>query len=343
MKNLFSLLFSGQVVEVDGGSSGISFTLILILIIIALVAILLIRDKKIRGKVKGFFTLIGRKIKNARINSKIEKEEKGLSEFIAKLGSKSFEKRLFPENSEEIIEKIKEERGIVEKFESAFDDTEKKIEKLKSEHEIYVSLKKSEIDKEEKIKDPVENRFKELSRIISDLKKESEDNEKKIIKAGKGIEKAQAELDRLMKDELLDPEERQGRKEREEETLAELEKELSDRTMKEASIPGELSVLEKEAADLKLKLDVFEKSISRLEDEYKETEKRHNDKIGELVKEKGHFAAEKTKSNNSLRNIYEDLGKILDKERPDNNDLSVIYIDIDRCRDRIKDLRSQLT
>ncbi len=343
MNLLYFLLFSGQTIELDGEKSGFSFTIILILIIIVLIAVLLIRDKKLRGKVKGFFTLIGRKIKNARIRSGIEKEEKRLSDLIADLGSRGFEKNFSPDNSEDIIDRIKKEREIVEKFESALNDTGKKIEKLKSEHEVHISFKKSEIEKEKKIKDPIEKRFKELRKMIAGIKNESDDNEKKIISTGKGIEKTQTEIERLKKDELLDPEERQERKEKKEKLLAELEKELSDRTIREASIPDELSVLEKEAADLELKLDVFEKSISKLENEYKDIEQQYNDKISGLVKEKGHFTAQKAKSNNDLRKIYKDLGELLNKERPENNDLSVIYIDIDRANEKIRDLRSRLT
>lgn len=338
------ILFSGVVVEAEGGNgSSISFTFILILIIVVLITILLIRDKKIRGKVTGFFQLIGKKIKNSRINSKIEKEEKGLSELIAKLGSNGYENKLFPDNSEEIIDKIKKEREIVGKFDSAINDTEKKIEKLKSEHEVFISLKKSDVEKEYKVKDPVATKYKEVSRILSDLKKESDENEKKIIKLGKGIDKAGAELERLSKDGLLDPAEREGRKEREEKTLAELKQELSDRTIKEASMPGELSIIEKEEKGLRLELDIIEKEIEKQETELKEAEKEHENKIAGLVKEKGHFIAEKAKSNITLKVGYEDLGKILDKERPENKDLSVIYIDIDRARERIKTLRSQLT
>ncbi len=343
MKNLFYLLFSGQVVEVDGGSGGISFPLILILIIILLVIVLLVRDKKIRDKVKGFFTLIGRKIKNSRINSKIEKEEKGLLELFTKLGDKGYENKLFPDNSDEIIDNIRKEREVAGKFESALDDTEKKIEKLKSEHEIFMSLKKSDVEKEYKVKEPVAAKYKEVSRILSDLKKESDENEKKIIKTGKGIDKAEAELERLSKDGLLDPEEREGRMEREEKTLIELKQELSDRTMKEASMPGEISIIEKEENGLRSELDIIEKKIENQETEIKAAETEHDDKISELVKEKGHFVAEKTKSDITLKTIYKELGKVLDKERPDNNDLSVIYIDIDRARERIKTLRSQLT
>jgi len=342
MKNLLFLLFSGQVVEVDGGSGRISFTLILILIIIALVAVLLIRDRKIRNKVKGFFSLIGIKIKNARVKSKIEKEEKEVSELIIKLGDKGFENRIYPENTEELIEEIKKEKEIIDKFEKALVENEKKIENLKSEHEIFVSLKKSEIEKEEKVKDPVEKKYKDVSRLVSDLKKESDENEKKIIKIGKGIEKSEEEIDRLSKDELLDPDERAGRREREQKTLEELKKELSERTMRETAIPGELSSLEKEESDLKLKLNIFEKSLEKLQDELKETEKKYDEKISELVKKKGHFTGEQTKSSNILKGIYEKLGKVFDKVRLENNDLSVIYIDIDRARERIKNLQSQL-
>ncbi|MCK4890099.1 MAG: hypothetical protein KAS97_09215, partial [Candidatus Aminicenantes bacterium] len=253
-----------------------------------------------------------------------------------------YENRLFPDNSEEIIDKIKKEREIAGKFESALDDTEKKIEKLKSEHEIFTSLKKSDIEKEYKVKEPIATKYKEVSRILSDLKKESDENEKKIIKIGKGIDKAEAEIERLLKDGLLDPEERKGRKEREEKILIELKQELSDRTMKEVSMPGEISIIEKEENGLRSELDIIEKKIENQERELKEAEKEHDDKIPDLVKEKGHFTAENAKSNITLKTIYEDLGKMLDKERPDNNDLSVIYIDIDRARERIKDLRSQL-
>ncbi len=343
MINLIQILFSGQVAEVDGGNGGISFTLILILIIIALVAVLLIRDKKIRSKVKGFFSLVGRKIKNARIKSKIEKEEKEVIELMIKLGEKGFENRVYPENTEEVIGNIKKERVIIEKFDKALSDNEKKIENLKSENEIFVSLKKSDIEKEEKVKDPVEKKYKDVSRLVSDLRKESEENEKKIAKIGKNMEKAEAEINRLSKDELLDPDERTGRRDREEKNLEELKEELSERTMREAAIPAELSTLEKEESDLKLKLDIFEKNIEKLKNELKETEKKHEEKISELVKEKGHFTAEKTKSINTLKGIYEKLGNVFDKERPDNNDLSVIYIDIDRVRARIKDLQSQIT
>jgi len=343
MINIIQILFSNVIAEAEGGKgSPISFTLILILIIAILVTVLLIRDKKIREKVKGVFQLIGKKIKNSRINSKIEKEEKGLVELIVNLGSNGYENSLFPDNTEEIIDKIKKEKAIVGKFESAIDNTEAKIEKLKSEHEIFTSLKRSEVEMEYKVKEPAAIKHKEGSRILSDLKKESDENEKKIIKIGKGIDKAEAELERLSKDGLLDPEEREGRKEREEKSLIELKQELSDRTIKEASMPGKLSIIEKEENGLRSELDVIEKKIEIQETELKEAEKEHENKIAELVKEKGHFAAEKAKSNIILKAVYEDLGKIFDKERPDNKDLSVIYIDIDRARERIKNLRSQL-
>ncbi len=343
MNTLINLLFSDISVAADNNGGGISFTLILVLIILVLVAFILIRDKKIRDKVKGFFTVIGRKIKNARIKSKIEKEEKEVAELLSKLGEKGFGVGIYPDNTEELIEGIKKEKGIIEKFAKALSDNEKKIEKLKSEYEIFESLKKSEIEKEEKVKEPVEKKYKDVIRLVSDLKKESEDNEKKITKIGKGIEKAEAELDRLSKDELLDPEERSGRREREENTLKDLRKELSGRTMRETAIPGELSSLEKEETDLKLKLEIFNKNLEKLESELKNTEKKHDEKISELVKEKGHFAGEKTKSSNTLKDLFEKLGIIFDKERPENNDLSVIYIDIDRARERIKNLQSQIT
>ena len=344
MNTLSQLLLSGVSAEADTGpSGGISFTLILILIIVALVAVLLIRDKKIRDKVKGFFSLIGKKIKNARIKSKIEKEEKEITELIGKLGQKGYEDDLFPAGSDKLIETIKKEKGIMDKLGRALAETEKKIDDLKAEFEIFASLKRSDIEKEEKVKAPVEKKFKEVSRLVSDLKRESGDNEKKITKIGRGIEKVEAELEKISGDGLLDPEEKRARTDREEKTLADLKEELSGITMREAAIPGELSILEKEEIDLKLKLDVFEKSINRLESEFSDAEKKHDGKIGQLVKEKGHLAGEKAKSENVLTGIYGELGKVYDKERPDNKDLSVIYIDIDRARERIKNLRAQLS
>ncbi len=342
MVNLIQVLFSGVVVSKEG-KGGISLTLVLIIIIIALVTVLLVRDKKIRGKVKSFFTMIGRKIKNSRIKSRIEKEEKEITELLAKLGRKGFENNIYPDNSEDLLEKIKKEKEILDKFDKALSDNEKRIGSLKSEHEIFVSLKKSDIEKEESVKDPVEKKYKSILKRLSDLKKESDDNEKRIVKIGGKIEKAKTELERLKRDELLDPEERADRKVREENTIAELNNELTDLTMRESAIPPELTSIQKEEADLKLKLDVFEKNLEKLRKELKKKEDEYDDKISELVKEKGHYTAEKVKSGKALSEIFEKLGNLFDKERPDNIDLSVIYIDIDRARERIKNLRSQLT
>jgi len=341
MNLLSQILYSGVVAKEEG--RGLSFTLILILIITALVVVILIRDKKIRDKVKGFFALIGRKIKNSRINSKIEKETNEISELLTKLGRKGFENKIFPNDSGEITDSIKEERGVGEKFDKVLANIEKKIEKLKSDHEIFISLKKSEIEKEEKLKNPVEKQYKEFSGKFEDLKKESGDNEKKIGKIVKGIDKTKAELKRLAEDALLDPEERESRKDREENALKEFNRELSERKTRETYIPKELSICEKDVGVFKSKLDIFKNKIEKLEKEYKESVNKYDDKVKEMVKEKGHYTAERSKTDTALAKLYGEFGKILDKERPENNDLAVIYIDMDRARERIKDLRSQLT
>ncbi len=343
MNLLMQLLYSGAFTEAEKGSGGHSFTLILILIIVILITIILIRDKRIRAKVKGLFTLIGRKIKNSRINSKIEKETDELSKLLTKLGQKGFENKIFLNDSDKVINSIKKEMEIREKFDKAVANIEKKIEKLKSDHEIFISLKKSEIEKEEKLKSPIEKGYKEFSGKYDDLKKELSDNEKKIGKILKSIDKAELELKRLTKDALLDPEERKSRKDREEKNLKEFNGELSERKTRETDIPKELSICENDIGVFKSKLDIFKNKIEKLEKEYKESVNKYDDKVKEMVKEKGHYTAERSKTDTALAKLYGEFGKILDKRRPENNDLAVIYIDMDRARERIKDLRSQLT
>lgn len=337
------LLFLSGVVEdtgADGGSSS-TFLWILIFIIIVLATIILVRDRKIREKVSGFFKLIGNKVKVARINSKIKKEEQSVSGLIEELGKKAWEKDLEINNGEEVRTVIKKELVIKETLGNEMNEISKKIEKNKDNHNSFVKNMESKIKNEEEQKDPLDEKLKKQEKDLFRLEKELTEAKKKIEKLEKSIEKNKSELERLNKDQLLDDEERNDRIGKAESILRSSGEELPQKKSETEKIKDEIKLLTGKNETLRTGIEKFEKRISEIRDEIKTAEKLNDKKVKELLSEKGKCAAEISRNTEKLSVHYKKFGSLFDRSRQEDPSLFVIYSEIDQGREKIKNLKTE--
>ncbi len=340
MNVLFQILSSGVSGDATGkGGSSSAFIWILIFIIIVLATIILVRDRRIRDKVTGFFKLIGNKVKVARINSKIKKEEHSISGLMKALGEKAWEKELNIINGDEIKINIKKELDIKEKLENELNEINKRIEKNKDSFNSNIKNLESKIKNEEEQKDPLDEKLKDQEKDLSRLEKELKENERRVEKLEKGIEKNNTELERLNKDQLLDDEEREDRIGKAESIIRSYGEELPQKKSLAEKIKDEIKIIADKNSSLKKDIEIFEKKIDELKEEIKTAERSNDKVVKELLSEKGKCAAEISRTTEKLDLQYKKFGTLFDRSRQEDPSLFVIYSEIDKARETIKNLK----
>lgn len=327
-------------IKVSGGNSS-AVIWVLIFIILILTAIILIRDKGIREKIRSFFRFVGKKFKISRLDSNIEKLQNGIKELIVDLGKKTWELGLLKEKGEKIYLLIDECTKTKKDLSGKIKEIDGKLVEEHKSHDNFMMIKKSEIRAIEGKRRPFDAQLKNNSDKLSMLKKSKKECEKNIGKLKKGIEKNRKELKKLKDDKFLDDEERESRKKKSREALDAF---IPDLSKKEE----ELIVIKSDIDKISLKINKIEKDIGKynlmieqIKDEIKDAEKRNDKIVKEMVKEKGRIAASISLESGKLGNNFFLMGDLADKLRPDNSSLRDIINKIDKKRRTVENLKKE--
>ncbi len=173
---------------------------LMVVVIVLLAALILVRDKGIRGGIAGMFGWVRRKIRIAKIKSQIQKENQKKEELIKKLGKTAWDNGVSAPSIESQLEETRklaaEEAEALQKLKALDAD----IQKGRQEWEADKKQADERIAGLESELKPLEDQHKELEKELHGVDKEIKNIEKTKIKTEKDIMKTREHLDMVEAD-----------------------------------------------------------------------------------------------------------------------------------------------
>jgi len=315
---------------------------LLIFIIVFLVAVILIRDKGIREAVKNLFLRLKKKIRMARIKSKINKENEKKVEILRNLGEEAWKKGI-------VADLAFEEKGKVDELTAEKKRTETEIEKRNAEIDtqkkaLDAFTKKQETlikEQEEKL-EPLEKEFSRVKKELHDWEKDANEKERQIAKLEKKIAAYRQKIEENENDADLSKIEKQQNREEIEKTIGELENNRSQVQQEAESLRSAQPEKAKKTADLEPRIKEFEERIKTLKEKKKTEEKRLEETIDASRSNRNRQVGQQSELQKKLDSLFEKIGERINKKRVESHDLAALYTQIDNQNKIIKDLEKQI-
>lgn len=335
-----------QVVNASESNQSQSFPAWVFWLLVCIIAVLLIfiiiRDKRARAKIGGFFSWIGSKIRMARIKSKINRETQEKMKVIARLGQLAWDNQIdLAEIGSETreIKKLKEDLVLINndirELDSELEKHQTRTEAIKKDHDTGIS------SLEEK-KKPLALRHKELLRQIDSIGNKIKENDKLKTKLARDIRHQIQEMEKTGKDGYLSKIEKDLK-------LKEYEKKIEVLKQKEPRFQSIQNTVEVEKqnisgqiTELNAKIDEMESRINGLKKEFSEQHKKDEEIIGNLQKNRKALSIKKIGIEKQLTVLFEKTGEKLNQNRPDRPELKEIYSRIDLINQHIRELESKM-
>ncbi|MCK4944387.1 MAG: hypothetical protein KAS65_12465 [Candidatus Aminicenantes bacterium] len=315
---------------------------LLLAIIVVLLIFILVRDKRARGKIRAFFSWIGSKIRMARIKSKINRKTQEKMKVIARLGQLAWDNQIdLVEIGSETreIKKLKEDLVLINndihKLDSELEKHLTRTEAIKKDHDTGISLL------EEK-KKPLALHHKKLLRQIDSIGNKIKENDKLKTKLARNIRHQIQEMEKTGKDGYLSKIEKDLK-------LKEYEKKIEVLKQKEPRFQSIQNTAEVEKqnirgqiTELNVKIDEMESQINGLKKEFSEQNKKDEEVIENLQKNRKALSIKKIGIEKQLTVLFEKTGEKLNQNRPDRAELKEIYSRIDLIDQSIQELESKM-
>jgi len=324
------------------GSGSNLIVWILLIVVLALVAFILIRDRRARQWLISLFKKAGNRIKRARINSKIDKLNENVRDLVINLGRETWKRHLMPEKSENVRRLISESLKKKSESDSGMEEINGKLDKINREFKRNEKTKDDRIGDLKRKKEPFEKKYKEYKDKRNDFEKMERSLEKGILRLKNSIEKEKKTLLELAEDKLLDSEERDFRQRRSEESLKAAEIELSNSNKELPEVKNKISALSEQIGSAESEIKKFEGNAEKIEEEFEEVRKKSDELKKELMTEKGRVAAGLSEVKKRLDSDFFLLGDLAVKVRPDDNSLSKLFAEIDSNSEKINNLKKEL-
>jgi len=315
---------------------------LLVVIIVLLLTFILIRDRGVRGKIKKFFSWIIKKIRVARIKTKINKKKQKKQNLLIRLGREVWEKKIEVPGTELELSNIQKLEADEIKIKNEIQKIDTDIEQNNLAIEELTKDKDQEVSGIMEKKNPLDDDYKTYLNERDLQERDIKEKDRLRIKTAKSITQRMEDINRTENDEYLSKIEKGLRRK-------ELEQRITDLKNEEANISSALTSSREKLDNLKKKNDTLEQQISRHQEELNRINKDHKnqlqkfeEKIGDLRKHKNALNIKNVGLQKQLSLAFETLGDIVNKRRIDSSDLLGIYTQLDSINKSLKDLEAHL-
>ncbi len=317
------------------------FWLMLIMIIL-LFTFILIRDERVRTFVKRIFSWISKKIRVAKMKSKIGKEEGKKRNKQKELGQKAFMEKLDCAGADNCNNEISDFKNREENLKADIAEIENKLKTLNHNFNLFEKEQNEMLEKLIKELDPIKEKQRQDERALSDLEREKRDKTGIILKNDKKIKADNDKIARINEDMSTSHRE----KEEKESDIKEKIKELKDENAKCQNrmeiIDIKLKELQKAAGQENPRIADLQQQIDRVKEKIKNQKSELDKKYRELEINKKTANDIMTDLNKKIDLKYEELGRIFDDKRVDHPLINNIYVEIDKINHTLAKLSSQL-
>ncbi|MBM3293027.1 MAG: hypothetical protein FJY82_00730 [Candidatus Aminicenantes bacterium] len=315
---------------------------ILLIVIAALIALLLIRDKPLRKKVAAFFQGIGRSFQRARLRRKIKSGQAAQEEILRRLGQAAWKAGHKPETSAEAVRELTALEEMIKAKNEDVERLEAETARIRQAQTEFLESQKARIrEREEKTRPPRE----ELGRLRTKL----QEVESGIGKAEKAVREAEAErrraegeIAKIEADASLPPDRKQAR-EAELRTLVQAASQ--NFAAGESSLPPlreERAALNKSMAELQAILDDAAREIGRWTDEQKEKTKATDAQASDLAKKIAGVKSEVRDLTKKEDPRWAALGRDVLGRRTGDPSLTALYAEFDKLDQNLRGVEERL-
>jgi len=320
---------------------------LMIAVIVTLVALILVRDKGIRGGITGMGDWVRRKIRIAKIKSQIQKENQKKEELVKKLGKTGWENGVsapFIETQMEEIRKLtEEEAGTAQKIK----DLEAEIEKGRQEWEAEKKQADERIAGLDVELKPLEERHKELEKELHAMDKEIKGLEKSTLKAEKDIQKTRENLDTVEKDVDLSNIEKEQKREEAQRRIQSLEGEIRTAGESQNGLTEKIAAIKEQMAGLEPQINDLEARIGEAREVLKAQKGQWDESLKRLQENSRSLNVKLLGTRKELDLLHQKTGALLMENRIEHEALAPVYSEIDvviasmeKLQGRLKDDQS---
>jgi chromosome segregation ATPase len=302
---------------------------VLLIVVVALVAGLLIRDKALRNKVAAGLNKLKKKWIRARLRGKIKKGQRTLDEAMKRLGQAAWTAGYRPEASGEAVRELNVLHETIQAKNDEIAKIEAEASGTKQVQAEFLQSQKARIDKQVEAARPHRDELSGRQARLKEVAHALDDTEKTMTGAESEIRTAEKELAGIEADAAMEA----GRKQA---CLTETRNKIESSIRKKADaadrgtpLRAEKASIMEAAAKVQAIIDGYDKAIKGLGDELSEKIRTSEAQVAEMDKKKSALKAEIDETEKKKHPHWAALGKTLNEKRVDDPALASIYAEID--------------
>jgi len=333
-----------QIPPPSGGSEGLPFWLLwlLLCVILLLVALIFLRDKDLRRRISAFLSGARRHMLRLRLQAKLKSEKEKKRALWRELGKQAWNEDVHAACIDEECARLSVLDDEIGRHQKTWHDVYSRIEVLGREHDAAVQRFRELIAEQEEARRPhqeemlaLANKKKGLLEALEASLRETESAESQLRAADKDVRQieANAKLSEPDRTARLDKARQKAG------ALTALIRALRDQSPR---LQEERYRLDRRLEEVEARVRVFNAAIARIEEEYRERLQAREKEIREWQKAKDRLQDKIVDVKRLMEPLFENVGRILDEARLDHEELSVIYFQIDGVNKASADLEERL-
>jgi len=333
-----------QIPPPSGGSEGLPFWLLwlLLCVILLLVALIFLRDKDLRRRISAFLSGARRHMLRLRLQAKLKSEKEKKRALWRELGKQAWNEDVHAACIDEECARLSVLDDEIGRHQKTWHDVYSRIEVLGREHDAAVQRFRELIAEQEEARRPhqeemlaLANKKKGLLEALEASLRETESAESQLRAADKDVRQieANAKLSEPDRTARLDKARQKAG------ALTALIRALRDQSPR---LQEERYRLDRRLEEVEARVRVFHAAIARIEEEYRERLQAREKEIREWQKAKDRLQDKIVDVKRLMEPLFENVGRILDEARLDHEELSVIYFQIDGVNKASADLEERL-
>jgi chromosome segregation ATPase len=302
---------------------------VLLLVVVALIAGLLIRDKALRNKIAAGLKKLKKKWIRARLRGKIKKGQRTLDEALQRLGQAAWKAGHRPEAAAEAVRELDVLHETIRAKNDEIEKIEVEAAGTKQVQADFLQSQKARIDKQVEAARPHREELSGRQARLKEVEIALSDAEKTVTGAETEIRTAEKELARIEADAAMEASRKQACLAETRNKIEALIRKKADSADRVAPLRAEKAAIMEAAAKVQAILDGYDKAIEGLGDELSEKMRTSEALVAEMDKKKSGLKAEIDETEKKKHPHWAALGKRLNEKRVDDPALASIYAEID--------------
>jgi chromosome segregation ATPase len=343
MSRLLTSIFPNQEIP-PGSNEGLPYWIfwLMLLAILLLLTFIFLRDKDMRRRLDSFFAGFRKKIKKARLQQMLKREQKKIETTLHDMGESAWSHSISIPSSDPITKEI---IGLEEKTSELMEDKNEAHSKINSLNKDLENLKQ----KQDKIIQEIKNKISPKKQNLENAQKDEKEIEIKITQKN-FVEEETAKKIIQAKKELLDLENQAELSEEEKKSKTkDLEDQIKKWQQKKKNINDQIKNLIQKKTDLENKSKNLSKEIEKIHQDLKNMEQEKKQESKKFQKEIREWEKTRDKTLEKIKKIEEEkkpfvktLGRLANEKRVKSKELSIYYSKIDRSEKRIKNIKKRI-